>query len=248
MFPSGNTRRVGGNPVAVRHDVQLKRAQRCGDDILILEFSRPGSYAFKAGQWFRLTLQTTEGEVTKTFSHCSAPSDPDLEMTTRLSGSAFKQALAAVKPGDHVQIAGPGGRLAIPEGADRIAFLVGGVGITPVHSLLRDAKARGRAFADALLLYGNRDESCMPFSEELLGMEDAGVRTVLCLERPSADWEGERGFITAEMVRRHVDPDDGQPFMVAGPPPMVSAMERVLDELGIEPERRILERFSEARA
>jgi len=45
-------------------------------------------------------------------------------------------------------------------------------------------------------------------------------------------------------VRRYVDPADGRPFYVAGPPVMVTAMERVLDELGVEGEQRRIERFS----
>ena len=229
-----------------RHEVELLGMDACGVDTLIVRFSRPAGYEFSAGQWFRLTLATDQGDVTETFSHCSAPSDPLLEMATRRSGSPFKRALAALEPGTRATIAGPGGHLALPEGADRITCLVGGVGITPVRSILRDARARDRVFSDALVLYGNRDETCVPFSEELLAMGDLGVRTVVCLERASDAWTGERGFITAETVRRYMDPADGRLFLLAGPPAMVGAMEHVLDELEVAQPRRLLERFGEA--
>lgn len=229
--------------MSARYNVELLGAERCGEDVITLRLSRPEGYSFRPGQWFRLTLQTTQGELAETFSHCSAPGDPDLELTTRLSHSAFKQALALLEPGARVSIAGPGGRLSLPSDASRICFLVGGVGITPVRSMLRDAAATGRRFDDALLIYGNRDESCMPFSEELDALGSIGVRVVRCLERPREGWTGERGFITAEMVRRHMDPTDGRPFLVAGPPVMVTAIEGVLDQLAVPAERRIVEKF-----
>ncbi len=102
---------------------------------------------------------------------------------------------------------GPGGRLALPADATRVAFLVGGVGITPVRSMLRDAVVQGRRFDDALLFYGNRDDSCVPFEEEFEAMADIGVRTVLCFEHPPIGWQGDSGFITAEMVGRLLTPE-----------------------------------------
>ena len=226
--------------------VELLAKEMCGGDIVTCRFSRPQGYEFAAGQWFRLTLDTATGPEVRTFSHCSGPADDALEMTTRLSASAFKTALVALEPGASAHIDGPGGRLALPAD-DRICFLVGGVGITPVRSMLRDAAATGRTFADALLLFGNRDESCVPFAEEFSAMDSIGVRTVICYERPTEGWRGESGFISAETVRRHVDADDGRPFVVTGPPVMVEAMEHVLDDLEIAPERRIIERFGVAR-
>ncbi len=229
--------------MASRQEVVLLGKESCGKDTVILRFSRPTRFEFASGQWFRLALATDEGDLAETFSVCSAPSDPELMMATRLTGAPFKRALAALVPGDRASIMGPGGHLALPPSTDRVAFLAGGVGITPVRSILRDARAHGRVFADALLLYGNRDETCVPFADELLGMGDVGLRTVVCLEEPSDAWKGERGLITAETIRRHMDPADGRVFLVAGPPAMVDAMERVLDELLVKDDRRLFERF-----
>jgi ferredoxin-NADP reductase len=225
------------------YSVALLERQACGVDIQTLRFERPSGYVFRPGQWFTLSLDTAQGTQTKTFSHCTAPADPHIEMTTRMSDSAFKQALGALEQGATVRIAGPGGRLELPEDARRVAFLVGGVGITPVRSILRDAMHARREFADALLLYGNRDESCAPFLGEFEAMADIGVRVVVCYERPSVGWQGESGFITADTVRRHMDPTDGRLFVVTGPPPMVSAMESVLGNLAVPPGRWLVERF-----
>lgn len=206
-------------------------------------FTRPAGFVFRPGQWIRLTLQTTEGEQTKTFSISSAPSDSVIETATRLSGSPFKKALATLDPGDRVPVTGPGGRLHVPGDAAKVAFLVGGVGVTPARSILRDAAQTGRRFEDAVVFFGDRDPSCTPYREELESYGATGVRVVAVYERAPADSAAERGFITAEIVRRHIDDPSEYGFLVSGPPVMVEAMTRVMNDLGVSEERRAIESF-----
>jgi len=229
--------------MASGHDVAFLGLMRCGADIVTARFERPEGYSFSPGQWLTLRLDTSDGPHTETFSHCSAPGDPYLEIATRIGGSPFKAALSELAEGTVVHISGPGGHLSVSDAVSRVVFLVGGVGITPVRSILRDAAQRGRVFDDALLLYGNRDESCVPFHAEFEEMGRIGLRLVICYERPPADWEGESGFITADTVRRHLPAEDGRPYVVTGPPVMVSAMEKVLDDLRISAAQRVIERF-----
>lgn len=226
-----------------RYEVSFLERRDCGADVITSRFEKPDGYTFTPGQYLTLRLQTAEGEQTKPFTHAQAPRDDYLELTTRLSGSAFKEALRSLAPGQPVTIAGPSGRMALPEGVDTVAFLVGGVGITPARSMLRDSVQRGFVWKDAVVFFGNRDRSCMPYAEELGRMSPSGVRVVHVLERVDAEWEGYTGLLTADVVRENVDPADGRIFCVSGPPMMVSAMERVLDDLGIEDERRLIERF-----
>jgi ferredoxin-NADP reductase len=226
------------------HEVEFLGSEACGADVVSVRFSRPPGFTFVAGQWIVLALPASGTRLAETFTICSAPGDDFLEVTTRLSGSPYKSALAGLLPGDRAVVTGPGGHLALPPDAARVAFLVGGVGITPVHSMLREAVANGRTFDDALLFYGNRDDSCVPFEAEFMAMADRGVRTVLCFERASDSWTGDRGFISAPMVRRYLPKSEtGRPFIVAGPPVMVEAMERVLNELGVPESDRLIEHF-----
>jgi ferredoxin-NADP reductase len=208
-------------------------------------FERPEAYRFAAGQYFTLTLRTEDGDQTKSFSHCDSPGDERSQLTTRLTGSAFKNALEALVPGDPVAVAGPFGSLTVPEGVTKAAFLVGGVGITPARSILRDSVQRGTGLT-ALVFDGNLDEGCIPFNEEFKRFEDEvpSVRFVHVLERPGQAWTGERGFITAETVRRHCDPLDGWHWFVAGPPAMTKAMELVIAALRLPADRVSREPFS----
>jgi ferredoxin-NADP reductase len=208
-------------------------------------FAKPDGYTFIPGQHMTLSLVTRDGEQTKPFTHDEAPSDPYLEITTRLSGSAFKDALAALKPGEVVRIAGPRGRMTLPAGVDKVAFLVGGVGVTPARSIIRDAVVRKTGLTVALF-YGNQDQDGIPFGEEFdaYAADHPEIAVVHVLAAPKPGWSGERGFITADVVRRHLESLDGWHWVVTGPPAMIDAMKRVLAELGIPDERVSLESFA----
>jgi ferredoxin-NADP reductase len=163
------------------------------------------------------------------------------------AGEFFSLALETREgtPGTEVHIAGPRGRLKLDESVRRVAFLVGGIGVTPARSIVRDAVQR-RSGLEIALFYGNQDERCIPFREEFAGYEreHPEIRVIDVLFDPPEGWPGETGFITAEVVRRHVDALDGWHWVVAGPPPMIEPMKAVLAELAIPAERVSLESFA----
>lgn len=221
----------------------LISTEYCGSDVVISKFERPAGYHYLAGQWLRLSLPTPTGDEVRTFTHASAPGDEWIEIATRLSDSAFKQALAALSPGDPATITGSGGRLLLPEGTRRVVFLVGGVGITPARSILRSAVQEGAHFEDAVVFYGNRDPSCVPYREELGFMSSIGVRVIDVFEHAPQNTAAEKGFITSDIVRRNLGDEFSGPYVVAGPPPMVVAMVSVLDTLAVPPQERMIEWF-----
>lgn len=208
-------------------------------------FERPAGYSFVAGQHLALTLPTREGPQTKTFTHSSSPEDPYIEITTRMTGSAFKDALKGLSPPVRVTIAGPNGKPPLPDGVNKVAFLVGGVGVTPARSIIRDAVQRSTGL-DALVFYGNLDQDNIPFGDEFETYEaqGMGIRIVHVLMEPKPGWDGEVGFITADVVSRHTDVSEDRHWVVAGPPPMISAMREVVRRLGLPDERVSIESFA----
>ncbi len=232
-----------------RYEVSVVDVVRRCPDVLSVRLEKPEGYRYLAGQYLTLGLRTVGGGVErKPFTHSSAPHDPHLEVTTRLSDSAFKAAFERLGPGDTVTIAGPAGRFRVPATVRKVAFLAGGVGITPVISMLRSWAEEGGGPDSVVLFYGNREQGCVPFAEELAALGTGTLDVVRVLEAPPEEWAGERGLITPETVRRHIDPAGGWLFAVAGPPVMVSAMEACLDELGVPGEHRLVERFGPSSA
>jgi ferredoxin-NADP reductase len=208
-------------------------------------FTRPAIPSFTPGQYLSLTIDTREGPLTHLFSHADAPGDDEAMILTRLTGSAFKDALLAMKPGAEASMRGPEGRLTVGPEMARAAFLVGGVGVSPARSILRDAALRGTG-PEYLVFDGNKDETCVPFKDEFdaYELQRPTMRFVHVLEQPSEAWRGERGFVTADIVRHHCDPLDGWHWFVAGPPAMVTAMQAVLDELKVPAASATFELFT----
>jgi len=225
--------------------VLQRRLLRC-KDTGVFRFDRPFGYSSEPGQWFRLTLDTAEGRQTRTFSDAASPDELEIDLATRLTGSAFKNALGALVPGDKTTISGPGGHLKAPLGTTRIAFLMGGVGIAPARGIIRDRVRRADDSAKLCLFYGSEDDTCVVFGDEF---EDYATRLpwfklVPVIAEPSAAWSGESGLISAEVVRRHIEPDDGWHFLVAGPPAMIDPMRKVLADLSVGDDRATFEAFS----
>lgn len=212
-----------------------------------IHLKKPDGFTFKAGQAVYLTLlglkeADGKGRV-RTFSIASAPDDPDLIIATRLTDSALKRGLASVPVGSAVEIEGPYGDLTLHDGASRPAvFLAGGIGITPFRSMIRDAARHARDFT---LFYSNRSAEDAAFLSELeqVARDNPGFKLVATMT-DAADWEGERGFITREMIERHVGDIARPVFYLAGPPAMVAAMQAMLREAGVGTENIRAEEFA----
>lgn len=221
-----------------------------GDDTSSYRFSRPPEYTFTAGQWFTLSLPSPQGDLEHTFSHADSPTEPFVELTTRLTGSEYKNTLDALPVGAEVQITGPRGKFLFRYEAPRIAFLTGGIGITPVRSMLRcaaDTDGAGRAEDQQIVMfYGSMTEDGIAYAEEIAEFERVitGLRVVHVITNPSETWKGHSGFITADTVRSELDDPREWTYYVVGPPPMITAMNKVMDALEIPEEQRVVESFA----
>ena len=102
---------------------------------------------------------------------------------------------------------GPHGSYSGRPHAERFVLIAGGIGITPIISLLRTAADAGdcRPF---LLIYGSRRWEQVTFREELEHLrERLDLRIVHVLKEPPPGWQGEAGFVDVLLLERHVPPN-----------------------------------------
>jgi len=207
--------------------------------------------SFKAGQHADFILSdppyTDEKGGQRIFSFVTSPNNrEELAVATRLTGSAFKRSLAEVPLGTTVTVKDIRGQMTLHRDAAKAAvFLAGGIGITPFMSMSRYAAEEGLAHR-IYLLYANRAPESTAFLPELeeLAIRNPNFTLVPVMSDPPADWPGERGYVSAETVRKHVPEPQNTFFYMAGPPAMVAAMTAVLDELDIADEYRKAEDFA----
>lgn len=231
---------------AVAYSGSVQRAE----GTMSYRFERPSGLDYEAGQFFFISIADDDGSTLEHhFSFSSSPTEPFIEYTTRVSASDFKRAQAAMAPGTVVTIEGPRGTFVLPGDADRVLYLCGGVGITPARSTIRWAVDTA-AGLDIALVYANRDQGTIAFGDELdraaaEARSTPALRVVHVLEKPMSGWDGLTGYVDADLVREEVPDWAERLIMVCGPPPMVEAMRRMLDEDLEPPADQIrYERFS----
>lgn len=238
------------------------------EDVVSFRFERPSGYTFKAGQWMVVTFpRAGEGDETEPhthhFSHSSSPLDSTLEVTTRLRGTEFKNALADLPNGAEVELEGPYGSFTLAPGLERVAFLTGGIGITCVRSILRwlgqiSGKAEeilGQEAAstsgspslpgEVVLLFANRSEESIAFRDELddLGRRLPYLRVIHVLSRPEQAWAGYQGHIDDAVLDRELPEPDAWSYYLCGPPSLVAAMRELLSRRKISGDSMRMERF-----
>ena len=207
----------------------------------------PG-FRFSPGQFGWLTLGGSPFKITGhpfSFSSSAAVSDGRVEMTIRNLGD-FTSEIYKVPVGQRVYLDGPYGAFTIDrDPADMHVLIAGGVGITPMMSMVRTLADRGDK-RPVILLYGGKDWESIIFREELEALKERlNLKIVHVLENPPASWTGEKGFINAEVFKRQLPPPYADhEYFICGPDVMMDAIEKALGELDVPLWKYHSERYS----
>jgi len=213
-------------------------------------FKTDEKLAFKPGQFFFVGIMIDGQERTKHFSFSNSPTEEGfIEFTKRLTGSDFSNALDKLKPGDKAKIKAPQGSFTFTGEYQRIAFLSGGIGITPIRSIAKFVVDKGLG-TDMVLLYGNNAEQDIIFKQDFDQMADkkGNFRVVYTLTSKDIDknkWQGRLGYIDADMIKEEIPDYKERIFFICGPPAMVEVLNSTLkDELDILEQGIVIENFT----
>jgi glycine betaine catabolism B len=200
---------------------------------------------YKAGQYFYVYIKTNGSEAEHHFTISSSPTETAekgyLEFTKRITSSEYSRALDRLQPGDWARLKGPEGDFTLPRDRSDLAFLSGGIGITPLRSMMRYATDKGLAH-NIVLIYGNNSWENIAFREELQQMtaDNRNLRVEFVLSGPEfpRGWRGKKGVITAEVVMELVPDFKSRTFYLSGPLKMVLGLEKQLAAIDIPPEQQ----------
>lgn len=222
---------------------------------MVLQPAKHGSFSFVPGQfvWLKRGDRPLAADD-HPFSIASSARRSSLEITIRDAGD-FTSGVATMQPGCTFIVDGPHGGWQLPPGHVRCCVVVGGVGITPAMSLLRTMADDGDD-REVALVVGTTSLEDVPFRAELRELSGRLALTVTYVvsgptgraEAAAQDpIEGERflaGFVDDTVLKGAAN---GTPreaaWYVCGPPPMLDAVERALDGLGVRKDRLHLERY-----
>jgi len=135
-----------------------------------------------------------------------------------------------LKVGDTLKLKGPWKKLEVtPNKYKSIGMVAGGTGLTPMLQVINEVIGNGDDDTKMTLIYGNQTPSDILLRsklDELAAAHPNHLKVVYTVDRPTKGWSGETGFVTAEMVRKHLPSSQhaNTMIMVCGPPPMMNGL------------------------
>jgi predicted ferric reductase len=232
-------------------EVVENRIERGDARTLVLKPVGHDGWTFEAGQFAWIKTGRTPMHLGQHPISISSKGDlapgGQVAFTIKNLGDWSGKEVPALKPGKRVWLDGPYGVFTMDRNQSMGFVLIGGgVGITPLYSMLQTMAER-EDVRPVLLFYGASDLESLTFTDELYALASSGqlnLTYVPVLNNPPDSWEGETGFINARIMEK-VLPKQYKRFMylICGPEPLMDAMEQALPELGVPPHQIITERF-----
>lgn len=211
-------------------------------------------FAYQPGQYMEWTLDHQRVDSRgkrRYFTLASSPTETSLRIGVKFeeAGSTFKHELAAHSAGRTPIVAAlVAGDFTLPRDANqKLAFIAGGIGITPFRSMVKYLTDRGED-RDVVMLYANRRRQEIVYRDVFQAAERAfHFRPVYVLSDASSapsQWEGEVGRIDAAMIERQIPDYFDRLFYVSGSPNLVQAVREALRDLGVKQDRIRTDYFS----
>ncbi len=148
-----------------------------------------------------------------------------------------------LKPKDEVTISGPFGEFLIEAGEEEMVYIGGGAGMAPLRSHIFELFKQEQTKRTVSYWYGGRSMKEVFYQEEFeeLAAKHENFRFHLALSEPQPEdnWTGYSGFIHQVLydhyLKDHPAPEDIH-YYICGPPMMLSSVQKMLDDLGVERE------------
>jgi len=220
-----------------------------------------------AGQWNgRDDPEDGEKEIERKYTPTSSDSDVGfVDLVIKVykggvidrfpDGGKMSQYMDTLKPGDKLDIMGPigtheyMGKGLFKSGrkehtCTKLGMMAGGTGITPMLQVMAAILKDPTDKTEISVIYANQTEDDILVRDHLDGLaakHPAQLKVHYTLDRPPKDWKYSSGFITDEMIAKHLPPPSPTTLvLMCGPPPMVRfACQQNLDKLGYAKETQI---------
>jgi ferredoxin-NADP reductase len=213
-------------------------------DTWTLRFAGP-QLDYHPGQFMLLRLRRN-GKLSEShpFTISSSPTERQLAVTPKAVGD-FTETVGETSPGDTAYIEAPYGVFSyVNHTGLSLAFIAGGIGITPFMSMLRHMRDTGDT-RNVVLIWGNKSEADIPFRDEMEQLEHSAdwLRVVHVMSHQE-DFGGEQGFITGELIERQIPDIRERQVFICGPPVMMEKVRPAVAALGLPKGRIHFERFA----
>lgn len=207
-------------------------------NVLRFLVEKPKNYKFIPGQATEIAIDLDSWrEKKRPFTLASLNSDDYLEFIIKSyeERNGVTKKLRDLKVGDSFIIGEPFGTI---EYKDKGIFIAGGAGVTPFIAILRQLKKEKKLEGNTLF-FSNKTEKDIILKSEFDSMINEGLEVIYTLTREK-NTKYSNGRIDEKFLREYVD-DFSQHFYVCGPIRFVGEIQSILQKLGADAEKIIVE-------
>lgn len=239
----GNLYAFAVTPIA-KTKVRITKRTMYGTRTEDIELAPERTFTYKPGQYIEMTLPHHGSDVRgvrRYFTLASSPTEPVLHLGVRYytHGSSFKKALHAVDAAP-MSVGQIGGDFTLPPDKNvKLAFIAGGIGVTPFRSMVKYLSDTNDK-RSAILLYSERNPSDVTYREVFdEAYAKIGLRTKYVLSGASHRSNNEIiGNINSQLIAQEIPDYTSRTFYISGSQSMVEDVKRDLLALGV-PRRNI---------
>ena len=216
------------------------------------------------GDWDKYKLwdlkASNDEEIFRAYSMANHPAEGDIVMlnvriATPPPGTDFPPGISSsyifnLKPGDKVTVSGPYGEFFIKDTDREMVYIGGGAGMAPMRSHIFHLFHTLKTNRKVTFFYGARSKREMFYEEDFKKIEQQfpNFKFIVALSDPLPEdnWTGPVGFIHQvahdEYLSKHEAPEEIE-YYLCGPPMMLSAVQNMLYNLGVEKEMVAFDEF-----
>ena len=199
---------------------------------------------FKAGQFVYLLNKDFDESDPRPFSISSPPEQKKtLEFSIKVYGN-WTRSLSQKKSGE-IFVSKPYGDFIFKENISHAVFLLAGIGIAPIMSMLRSLIIKGKD-PKITMLYGNLIEEDIVYREELESFKkyftDINIQHILSEIPDNYPWQGYRGFINQKIIEKEAGNKNADYFVI-GQPAFMEKMLKILEKMEIPNDKIHMEKI-----
>ena len=223
--------------------LSLKEKIKIASDIYEFIFNLDKKINFLPGQYLEWTLGFKNPDSRgnrRYFTIASSPTENFLRIGVKIypNASSFKKNLISFKTGDKILAGNLSGDFVLPKNKNqKLVFMAGGIGITPFRSMVKYLLDKNQKLS-IIIFYSNKNQKEIVYknifddAEKKLGIKT--IYTLTDLENIPKNWNGEKGRVNGEMIRKNVPDYKETLYYLSGPHSLVVGFEELLYKMGIK--------------
>jgi ferredoxin-NADP reductase/Na+-translocating ferredoxin:NAD+ oxidoreductase RnfD subunit len=221
----------------------LKEKIKVAPDIIDFIFKKTKNFSYKAGQYMEWTLSYPKSDSRgnrRYLTLASSPSEDELRVGVKFheKSSTFKKKLITLAPGEKILAGQLAGDFVLPKDEKlKLAFIAGGIGVTPFRSMIKEMVDEGRP-RDVVFLYSVKNQGELVYKSIFdEAKRKFGIRIYYFVSHPDGGniyRDFYAGRVDEKIVQNAIPDFRERIFYISGPRAMVTYYKKTLSLLGVE--------------